>query len=186
MRLFIAVQLPPDWRAAAHVAGEVLAQSTLVPMRRVAPELMHITLRFLGEVDPERIPALSDALARRAPPIDIMLRIGGADTFGPPDRTRTVWLGIGGNVLGLRALARRVELAVRDAGLPPATAAFRPHLTLANLGTKVTPDERRVVAETAHMLPPLPAAPFRVREVVLVHSTLGGAQPRYEVVAKVR
>ncbi len=185
MRLFVALEVPEDWRAAAHMATEVIARSTLVPLRRVDPALMHLTLRFLGEVDPERLVDLCEALARRVPPVGLTRELGAANTFGRPDRANAVWLGVSGDVPGLRALARRVERAVRDAGLPPEDRTLQPHLTLARLGAAATPEQRRTVAETAAMLPPLPAAPFRVREVVLVQSTLGGAQPRYEVLARI-
>lgn len=186
MRLFVALEIPEDWRAAAHMATEVIAQSTLIRLRRVDPALMHLTLRFLGEVEAERVGDLCEALARRVPPVELTLELGSPNTFGRLDRTNAVWLGVGGDVIGLRALARRVERAVRDAGLPPDDRTLQPHLTLARLGAATTTEERRTVAETAAMLPPLPAVPFHVREVVLVQSTLGGSQPRYEVITRVR
>ena len=183
MRLFVALEIPEEWRDAARITTDVIAQSTAVKLRRVDPALMHITLRFLGEVAEETVPVLIAALRRRIAQVEVTLRLGSPNTFGPLDRTRTLLFTVGGDTNRLRALARLVEMAVRDAGLPPEDRALQPHLTLARLGTAITPEERRAVAETARMLPPLPTHPFRARRIVLVRSSLGGAQPRYEVIA---
>lgn len=184
MRLFVAIEAPDSWREAALVATEAIARTSGVPLRAVDPALMHLTLRFLGEVAEEQLAPVVTALEEAAPPIDVGLELGGAGTFGTPERTHTVWLGVAGDLDGLHAVASRVEGAVRAAGLPPENRPLRAHLTLARLGRQLGAAERRAVASAVRDLDVPRAARFRAREVVLVRSYLGGAQPRYEAVGR--
>ncbi|MDE2969212.1 MAG: hypothetical protein OXT51_03810, partial [Chloroflexota bacterium] len=81
LRLFVAVTLPAEARA---VLAEVIARlraAELRGVRTVAPEGVHITLKFLGNVDAERVPALSDALGAAvggAPPLELSMEGLGA------------------------------------------------------------------------------------------------------------
>jgi 2'-5' RNA ligase len=184
MRLFVAIEVPDAWREAARDAGEQLVRTSGVALRLVDPALLHLTLRFLGEVPDDRLPALDSALAKYVPPIDIELTLGTAGTFGSPARTSVAWLGIGGDLDALLALVARGDGAIREAGLSADQERFSPHLTLARVGRAARPAERRALVEAARALPAPSADPFRVRELVLVRSYLGGRQPRYEVIGR--
>ena len=184
MRLFVAAEVPETWRAIASAAVEAVARTSQVPMRIVHPSLLHITLRFLGEVDETRVPALDAALARRVPPVDVALTLGPPSTFGPPARTQVVWLGVRGDIEGLRGVVRRVDLALADAGVEPADRRFAPHLTLARLDRRATTEERRLIAEVVAAMPPPEPFPLRVRSIALVRSTLGGPRPVYDRIAR--
>lgn len=182
MRLFVALEIPDAWRELARNISMLVTQSTLVPMRPVDPALMHITLRFLGEVESSRVDELRESLAAHVAPIEVALRLGSPSTFGPPPRTSVVSLRVEGDLDALLALVHRVELAVRLVGLPPREGRFSPHLTLGRLGREVSAEERRTVAETVRALPPPPPLAYVAREVILVRSILGGRQPMYEVI----
>jgi 2'-5' RNA ligase len=184
MRLFVAAEVPDSWRAIASAAVEAIARTSTVSMRIVHPSLLHITLRFLGEVPEERVPALDAALAHRVPPVDVALTLGAPSTFGPPARTQVVWLGVRGDIEGLRGVVRRVDLALADAGVAPADRRFAPHLTLARLDRRATAEERRLVAEVVAAMPPPEPFPLRVHAVALVRSTLGGPRPVYDTLAR--
>ncbi len=184
MRLFIALDVPTAWRSAAADATAALARSAPDVLRAVDPHLMHLTLRFLGEVDPDAVQALGAALDARVPPVDVTLRLGAAGTFGPPARASVAWLGIGGDRDGLAALARRVEEAVVAAGLPADDRPYRPHLTLARVDRRAVAADRRAVAAAAAALSAPDVEPFRAREVVLVHSRPGGPRPRYTTLSR--
>lgn len=184
MRLFIAIDVPDAWRDAAREATEALAHASGVRLRAVHPSLMHLTLRFLGEVSEDRVAPLIEALRDAVTPFDVELALGPAGAFGRPQRTQVVWLGVTGDFEGLQHLTARIETAVRAAGLPPDDRPLRVHLTLARLGLDLTPADRRAVAEAARTLAPLPPLPFHAREVELVRSTLGNPRPRYEVLAR--
>jgi RNA 2',3'-cyclic 3'-phosphodiesterase len=184
MRLFLAIEVPAEWREAARATTDAIAAASGVGLRRVDPAHMHLTLRFLGEVAEERLPLLHGALARRAPPVDFELSLGAAGTFGPPARTSVVWLGLGGDRQALHALVVRIEAAVNEAGLAPSEEAFTPHLTLARVGRASSPVGRRAIAEAVRAVAAPAPLSFRAHEVVLVRSHLGGGPPRYEVIGR--
>jgi 2'-5' RNA ligase len=182
MRLFVALEVPDGWRDAARATTDAIMDAAGIELRRVDPARMHLTLRFLGEVADEHVPALRAALANHAPPVDFELSLGAAGTFGPPARTSVVWLGVDGDLQALHALVVRIEAAVGQAGLPPSEEGFTPHLTLARVGRTSSPAERRAIAEAARAVEAPAPSPFRAHEVVLVRSHLGGGPPRYEVI----
>ncbi|MGE0135928.1 MAG: RNA 2',3'-cyclic phosphodiesterase [Dehalococcoidia bacterium] len=184
MRLFVAIGVPDSWRAAAAAATAAIERDSGVRLRAVHPSLMHLTLRFLGEVPDDRVAPLTEALRDAVPPVEIELALGPAGTFGPPQRAQVVWLGVTGDLEALQALADRIETASRAAGLPSEDRPLRPHLTLARLGRSLTPEDRRAVAEAARRLEAPPPLPFHAHEVQLVQSTLANPRPVYEVLAR--
>ena len=184
MRLFVALETPGEWREAARAARRAFERELDAPMRWIDPALLHLTVRFLGEVDEERLPPLQRALSERVPPVDVTLRLDGAGAFGPPTRTTAAWLGVGGDGDELRALAERVEAAVVAAGLPPEGRAFSPHLTVARVARRASREQRQAIAEAVARLPAPPPAPFRARSVTLMRSHLGSAGPRYEALSR--
>ncbi|MYE31644.1 MAG: RNA 2',3'-cyclic phosphodiesterase, partial [Chloroflexi bacterium] len=105
-------------------------------------------------------------------------------TFGSAARTSVVWLGLGGDVDALRALAGRVETAVEAAGLPPERRELRPHVTLARVRQRASTAQRRALAAAVGALDAPGPHPYRAVEVVLVRSHLGAGQPRYEVLGR--
>ncbi len=95
------------------------------------PPNLHITLKFLGEIDAGTTPAVSDAIAavvRRHGP----LRVGLRDLVALPDRgsPRVLAVGISEGHEALAALARDVESACFDLGFPRENRAFLGHVTL--------------------------------------------------------
>jgi 2'-5' RNA ligase len=184
VRLFVALEVPDAWRDVARQATEVVARSPGVRLRAVDPALMHLTLRFLGEVPDDQAPTLNSALKAAITPFEVELELARANIFGPPARASVVWLGVGGDIDGLQAVAAQIEEGVRAAGLPPEDRPLQLHLTLARLGRQLTAHQRRAVADAVRRLDAPPPLAFRAREVALVRSYLGGSQPRYEVRAR--
>ena len=150
MRLFVSLR--PSAPVVAHLAA------ALDGRRTSPPEQWHITLAFLGEVgNPE---VLYDGLrAAAAGTSPFTLHLSGAGAF---TRARVVWVGVGGDVDGLRGLASEVQLACRDAGIALETRPFRPHLTIGRTGRL-----------DAAVLKDYGGPAWQVQEVELVHSVLG-------------
>lgn len=199
MRLFIAIELPDAWRAAADATRVALhAQTTQPPgsplaLRWVAPARLHVTLRFLGDVDAATLDPLIAALVERVPPVDAALSLAPAGTFsgdqrGDGGRVHTVWLGVRDDAAALAALSASIEDAGRAAGLPPDLRPLRAHLTLARVAPRATHTERRAIAHAVAQLDPPPAHATHIRAITLVHSHLG-APPyhmvRYEPLARI-
>lgn len=172
------------WRDALAEARRALPPDVVRSLRFVEPRLAHVTLKFIGETGDDAPPRLRETLDAAVPPFAIPLRLGRAGTFGPAARTQVAWLGIEGDLEGLRALAERVDAAVAEAlGLPRETRPYSPHLTLARVRNSATSEERRAVAEAVAALPPPSSSAFEATRAVLVHSVLGPDGPRYRVLS---
>jgi len=191
MRLFVTVEAPEAWREEAAAQQQALLDAlppdTRNALRVVSANLMHVTLRFLGEVDEAIVGPLQAALGR-VPAPEISITLARAGTFGAPASIWAVYLGIEGDLDALGALAAGIEAAVASLGLPPQppAAQSRPltaHLTLARVRRSATAATRRAIDDTVRGLTAPSPAPHLAREVALVRSYLGDAQPRYEVLS---
>ena len=125
MRLFIALPLPPE---IASAAAALLPE--LPGLRRVRPDLFHLTLAFLGSVPDERLADVVAACGEAASaqvPFDIALdRAGRFPEGGAP---RVVWLGMGEGANESANLAAAVCRALTARSLPFDDKPFRPHVT---------------------------------------------------------
>jgi 2'-5' RNA ligase len=131
MRLFVAFDLPREVRNALATLGQRLKPECRAA-RWVRPESMHVTLKFLGETDPQKISDIRAALApiRSAEPVAMEFRVLG---FFPNEfKPRVLWCGVQPTP-NLAELAAAVEQALEPLGFPRATRTFSPHLTVARL-----------------------------------------------------
>lgn len=146
-------------------------------MRWVRPEALHVTLRFLGEIDaPEAGPLARRASQEVAPLRPFALHLGPAELFPSARRPRVVALGLE-PAAPLVELAAAVECAVVAEGFPAEERPFRAHLTLGRVRDRRFP----TVAAFA-----VPAAELAVEEVVLFRSELSPAGSRYTPLERVR
>ena len=175
MRLFIAVPLPKTIadRAAACLTGALPA------LRPVRPELMHITLAFLGQVADDRLEvaaAAARAAAAGCGPFD--LTVDHAGRFPQAGRPRAVWLGVGAGKDQLERLALAVGRELRERGFGLEDRPFAPHLTLARVRPGANGPEWRTVAAAVNALT-VPQLPVRVDRIAVVESRLSSTGPRY-------
>lgn len=184
MRLFVAIEAPPEWRKIAEGVQRSLSDRFGDAIRPVAPENMHITLRFIGEVDDLATPRLKEALASRLPPIEVRLELDGVRTFGAAAHTSSAWLSVAGDVEGLRDLHDRTNEAVDDAlGVPFEEQRYKPHLTLARVRNRASAEDRRALAEYVRQIEAPSSELFIAREVSLIRSRRSGSGPHYETLA---
>ncbi|WP_017607157.1 RNA 2',3'-cyclic phosphodiesterase [Nocardiopsis xinjiangensis] len=174
MRLFTA--LDPPRRVTDALRGAVRRGRRHEPrLRWIAPEHWHLTLVFLGEVAPERLPALEPGLERAAaahPPLDLTL--DGWGTFPPQARRASVlWAGVGGHTRALAALVEDLRAAVEEAGVETGARPYVPHITIAR-----SRPPRDLEATVASLGNP-PQLRWRATRVALVESIPGqGARYR--------
>ena len=172
MRLFLALELPEELRRALAELQELLRRGE-EGWRWVRPEGVHVTLRFLGEVAPDRLPELSPLwreVAATSVPAEV--EVGGLGTFPPRGRPRVLWVGLRDRSGGsLAACAAALEAAARGAGFPPEERAFAPHLTLARAAAGAGP--RRPEPRGAAL------GVFRAEEITLFRSVPGRGGAAY-------
>lgn len=174
LRLFVGLAFPEGIRQ--HLA---LLCSGLPKARWVAPESLHLSLRFIGEVDEIQAEAIdANLLAIKAPGFDLSL--AGVGTFGQGRQTRVLWAGVGRQP-ALDHLQAKVESAVVRAGLEPEGRRFSPHVTLARF--RESPPAGRLGAYIQHN-EMFRAGPFPAREFILYRSHLGGEGAHYERLAE--
>ncbi len=129
MRTFIAIPLSADCSKALSGIQAALRKFGS-DVRWTAIPSIHITLRFLGEINPALIPDLSGALRASTVSQRFTLCLEGLGTFPDLTRPRVIWCGLGGDLTTLSALQAEVEAACINTGFPPEVRPFKPHLTL--------------------------------------------------------
>ncbi len=174
MRLFIAVELPPEVRTAVHEALDPL-RDRFPRIRWVASENLHVTLRFLGEVAAERegeLEGCMQAVAQRWEPFE--LSCSGVGAFPSGRSAKTVCVGFDDPEGRLKRLAADLEDELA-AGFGREERAFKPHLTVARSSKRLP---------LLDGLPPLslPGEPFEVHRLTLFRSFLERPAARYEAV----
>ncbi|MBY0273704.1 RNA 2',3'-cyclic phosphodiesterase [Candidatus Binatia bacterium] len=161
-RLFVSIELPDDVKQAlARLSGDVPGA------RWLEADEMHLTVRFIGEVDglvyEDVLSALDDVCVA---PFELTVR--GVGHFPPRGEPKILWAGLERSD-ALLVLHDRVESALVRAGVEGEHRKFAPHVTLARL--KGTPS--RAVGSFLAMNGLFRAAPFVVREFHLYSSSLG-------------
>jgi len=177
-RAFIAIELPAELvkRLKDFQAG--LNPARLRYVKWVDAGTIHLTLKFLGNVDTGRLEAVmrstEDAVKEHSP---FQLTTGRTGFFPGPQRARVFWLGLEGDAGELGRLQQDIDRAMAGLGFESESRPFTAHLTLARLREGVSATER---IEFAGLVQPAvfkPGPPIRVGAVALMRSqlTLRGA-----------
>jgi 2'-5' RNA ligase len=172
IRAFLAVDLDDAARVQAlELAQRLRERPGGDHVRWVRSEALHVTLRFLGQMDPQRAGELAQRVAREVRTQEpFALRLGAPHPFPSPRRPRVVALEVEPRE-PLGALADAVERGVVAAGFEPEARAFRAHLTLGRMRGGRPPQMEDLDA---------PRAESPVRDVVLYRSHLGRGGSRHE------
>ncbi len=180
MRLFVALDLTDAVRAAI---AELLAglKPTTGAMRWVRPDALHLTVKFIGHLGEEKLPALREALARVGTSEPVELEFHGVGFFPNPRSPRVFWVGVRGND-ALFDLAGQIEAALEPLGIARERRAYAPHLTLCRFksgpGKKTDAHGLRRLQEKIAALPSVDFGHVRCEEFFLYQSKLspGGAK----------
>jgi 2'-5' RNA ligase len=175
MRLFAGIPIV-DAAGSEIVALLGRLRASGWPVRWVHEEGLHLTLKFYGEVAPERLEVIEESVrlaGEGVGPLD--LKLGRLGAFPSEVRPRVLWMGIEGPA-ALDVLQERLERGGEAIGFPPEGVPFRPHVTLGRV-------------REGHRFPPggldehanaFASVPFVGGELVLYESVLTTRGPRYE------
>lgn len=178
MRLFVAINLSRNDQRKIHGSTKGLRDCAF-PLRWLDDATYHLTLKFLGSVDPRRVPQIAAKLDRVAASNAVFpLECRGFGAFPTIRKPRIVWLGVEPSP-ALRCLKQDLEWGLAELGFERETRAFHPHITLARATEEGAGAFRGLDARVAG-LKHRQRTP--VRTVDLMQSHLGAEGPRYTVV----
>ncbi len=181
IRTFVAVELEEPLRAAIGRAQAALRDRLDRALRQAAPgariqwvrpDSIHVTLKFLGEIEEGRVAAIGEALERLAAGLaPLAVEVGGLGVFPDARAPRVLWLGLSGQVDALVRLAAAVDAALHTLGFPREERPFAPHLTLARVKDGQR-DVGRALEACGALGQPAQAGPLPVRAIALMKSEL--------------
>jgi RNA 2',3'-cyclic 3'-phosphodiesterase len=173
-RLFLALPLPAT--AQAELRSLAHALKRVAPgVRWVRPEQLHVTLRFLGDVEEAQCNELIKSMNRVTDTAPFTFNLTGVGAFPNRRQPRVVWTGVGEGKEQVTALAALVENAVKASGLPGEDRSFAPHITLGRVRDSADFTAFWQAAEELKFV----GQPVHAMEVRLVWSTLTPAGPVY-------
>ena len=147
-RSFIAIELPQELKSGLLKLQAELKSSGYTFVKWVAPEGIHLTLKFLGNIPAQKVDEVIRALVKASEEIlPFQLETADLGAFPNLNRPNVFWLGIGGDVAKLSILQKRVDDVLEPKGFPKEKRAFAPHLTLARIRETASPQSRRDFGE---------------------------------------
>ena len=173
IRVFVAVELSEEARAALASVIDALKAADVRAIRTVRPDGIHLTLQFLGDIDASLIPNMIDALSdavRGHEPFSVGLSDMGV--FPNRSRARVLWAGVNGDMADLKSLQQKVERSLGGLGFKADGRGFNPHLTLARLRDRASDSDRQKALDTLFRATVSDCPSFEVRSISLMRSTL--------------
>lgn len=177
IRTFIAVELPESMK---ELIESIQQEMDVKGLKLVKPELVHLTLKFLGDIPESKVEPISTALSEiHCTPFNA--RVAGVGVFPNPSYIKVVWLGAQGE---FDLLHSEVERVLKEFRFKKDKGKFTAHATLARvkfLDESSKSHMARVLAE----LQDVDLGEFPVRTITLKKSTLTPKGPIYETLKEI-
>lgn len=182
VRVFIASELPGeiiDFAAGLQrrLKGQELA------LKWVRPQNMHLTLKFLGDIEfalKDDIVAAMTSVAHTVSPM--MLAVQGMGVFPGIRKARVLWIGLGGEIDRLTQVHGQLQDLLAPMGFSKEKRRFNAHLTLARINSPLDADRLLRIIQLEGGYPPIP---FHMDEMVLFRSELRPQGARYTALGRV-
>jgi 2'-5' RNA ligase len=148
IRSFIAIELPEEVKSGLHrlQAELTLPQHTFV--KCVAPESIHVTLKFLGNISPQKVAEITRVMEQASQGVSpFQLQITDVGAFPNMRQPRVLWVGIKGELDKMTVWQKRIDDGLVPLGFAKEVRPFTPHLTLARLRENCSPGDRRDLGE---------------------------------------
>lgn len=172
IRLFVGIDPP-----AAVKQTLLLAMGGLAGARWQRQDQLHLTVRFIGEVDGHGARDIAAALASIGHPA-ITVALDGIGTFEARGKPDSLWVGITPEA-AIRTLHNKVDQALARVGIAPDQRSFKPHITIARLRGRVRGLEVFMAGAGA-----LRSAPFTIDSLCLYRSILSADGAVYDIVER--
>lgn len=173
IRCFIAIELPPEIKEELKTLQQSLKAHRHSNVRWVAPDSIHLTLKFLGDVFLDTIPEVMEGMStasQRATAFDLSL--GQLGAFPNIQRPQVVWVGLTGDLEKLSGLQNSIESNMVPLGFAQETRRFSPHLTLGRVRQGASPQEKCDIGQQLSGINFASDVLFEVTELHLMESRL--------------
>jgi RNA 2',3'-cyclic 3'-phosphodiesterase len=183
LRLFIALNLPePVKDAIAKAQTELRGAIPKAPIRWTTRDQFHVTMKFLGGVDQETVPALTKALAAACAPFPpLRLRAENIGFFPNPRRPRVIWAGVHDREQELHSLQEAVQAAAQTFTIEEPENRFAGHVTLGRV-KEVARSDAEVLTKIATGFAGRFFGEWAASEIHLMQSELSPSGARYTAV----
>jgi 2'-5' RNA ligase len=181
-RLFLSVDLPGDFADEVEAVQERFAEAG--GLRFVDPTQAHVTMKFLGDVEPARVADVESAVEAAVDRADVGpfdATVADLGVFPSLDYISVVWLGVREGTDELARLHEALETETTAIGFDPEDHSFTPHVTIARMNDARGKElVQRLVGEEEPVV-----GSFRVTELRLKESTLTEDGPEYDTLSRV-
>ena len=177
MRTFIAVELPDNIRRIiAEYSGSLRAQ--IPKVKWVAPENLHLTMKFLGEVPEGQLDSVKECVARTVEGFDpFIVELEHLGFFPNSHQPRVIWIGASGGADHLLELFQKLEDCLESTGFDRDAKTFSPHLTIGRV-------KRHAHIAIPPGIPEFDGETFEVNGLSVIMSTLTPQGPIYKTLLK--
>lgn len=185
VRTFIAIEFPSELKERLRLFQDSLKNPDDHFVKWVEPDLMHLTLKFLGNQHPQKLEIISEALGKAiSDKHAFSLSTGQTGCFPGWNRARIYWLGLAGDLRQFLILHNVIEETLARAGFPSENRDFTAHLTLARI--KEGNSQQDIAGFTARIrnIQFKPVHSIVVDRISMMKSTLTRQGPIYERISE--
>ena len=184
IRTFVAIDLDASVRGRT---AELVRrwQDLEARINWVERENMHLTLKFLGDIEDRRVPEVCSAVQQAAAahrPFEVQCQ--GVGAFPAVERARTIWIGVEQSQGALAALSEDVDEALHAVGYPMESRRYHGHLTIGRVRDPC--GQRDEIRRRIEAAADFQAGSSLVNQVVVYSSVLERRGPQYGVLSRVR
>ncbi|MBM3154016.1 MAG: RNA 2',3'-cyclic phosphodiesterase [Chloroflexi bacterium] len=173
IRSFIAIELSNEVRSSLRKLQDELKSPGDTFVKWVAPEVIHLTLKFLGNISQQRmeriVRVMGQAVQGMTPFRLVLSEVGAFPNLRQP---RVLWVGTSGEVEKLLTMQQRIDNGLVPLGFARESRPFTPHLTLARLREGALPGDKRSFGEMVTRKSPKIDCEVEVNSVNLMRSQL--------------
>jgi RNA 2',3'-cyclic 3'-phosphodiesterase len=184
VRSFISIELPEETKLGLDQLQNALKGPLQSCAKWVNPESIHLTLKFLGNIELSQINSIAAAMQDTTRSFEgFRLQISGLGAFPNVTRVRVIWVGIQGDLEKLIKLQKLLDFNLAKLGYLPEKRAFVPHLTLARVRDYASPAERLALGELVSSIKNHSVFNIEINSLSLMRSQL---TPKGAIYSKLR
>lgn len=187
IRAFVAVELSEQVKNTLARLVDHLNAAGIRGVRPVRPDGIHLTLKFLGNIQKVQVESIVSALACvLEEELPFSVQLGSVGVFPNRSRPRVLWVGVDGKLEALRTLQGRVDCALASVGFAREKREFNPHLTIARIRDGTSNSDRQQAANALFSAGFDTGLPIDVEYVSLMSSTLLPQGAIHDCIAQLR